>query len=98
MGPGSVTSVSPPVAASTAANGESADLRKAAKGFEEMFLVFLLRAGREGGVGDAVAGSEAVRSTQGMLDAQLARSGAQQSRLGIADAVVRQFSHPMKRG
>lgn len=70
------------------------DLRKAAEGFEEMFLVFMLRAARAGGVGDQIAGSSAVSSTRDMLDAQLARTAAEGTRLGIAEAVARQFTRP----
>lgn len=74
-----------------------AQLRRVAAGFEEMFLLFMLRAGRSGGVGDSLTGSAAVSSTRDMLDAQLARSAAGQAGLGIAEAVVRQFS-PEARG
>ena len=79
-------------AAPSAAADSRAELRRTAAGFEEMFLVFMLRAGRASGVGDSLTGSSAVSSTRDMLDAQLARSAAGRPGLGIAEAVVRQFS------
>ena len=83
--PGNITSA-------TIANSDTAALRTAAAGFEEMFLVFLLRAGRATSMGDDLTGSMAVSATRDMLDAHLARSAAGQSGLGLADAVVRQFT------
>lgn len=85
-----VPPASAPAAPATA--DSRAELRRTAAGFEEMFLVFMLRAGRASGVGDSLTGGTAVSSTRDMLDAQLARSAAGRPGLGIAEAVVRQFS------
>lgn len=87
----------PPIA-SAPPDGRQSDIRTAAAGFEEMFLVFMLRAGRAGGVGDNITGSAAVTATRDMLDAQLARSAASMPRLGIAEAVARQFFSPAQGG
>jgi len=71
----------------------SADhLRQAGEGFEALFLTMLLKAGRAGLPGNDLTGSGAVTASVEMLDAQLARDGATRAGLGIADAVVRQFS------
>lgn len=67
-------------------------LREAAQGFEALFLSTLLKGGRAGSFGDEMTGSQAVDSTRDMLDMSLAQSGASHSNLGIADAVVRQFT------
>jgi flagellar protein FlgJ len=69
-----------------------ADLRKAAEGFEALFLSLMLKAGRAGLPGDDLTGGSAVRSTTDLLDAQLARDAAGRSGFGIADAVARQFA------
>lgn len=67
-------------------------LRKAAEGFEELFLGMLLKSARAATLGDDLTGSHAVTATTEMLDAQLARDGASHTRFGIADAVERQFA------
>lgn len=88
--------MTPPLAPATTGPVEkrpSADqLRQAGEGFEALFLTMLLKSGRAGLPGDDLTGSGAVTSGFEMLDAQLARDGATRAGLGIADAVVRQFS------
>lgn len=82
-----------PVSAEQPDKRPSADqLRQAGEGFEALFLTMLLKSGRAGLPGDDLTGSGAVTSGFEMLDAQLARDGATRAGLGIADAVVRQFS------
>ncbi|TCP61344.1 flagellar protein FlgJ [Rhodovulum bhavnagarense] len=71
---------------------ESERLRKAADGFEEMFLQQILKAGRAGSLGEDLMGGAAVENTRAMLDSALARGMAGSARLGIADAVFRQFA------
>jgi flagellar protein FlgJ len=78
---------------------EDPKLREAAQGFESLFLTTLLKGGRAGSFGDVMTGSQAVDSTRDMLDMTLAQSGARNSNLGIADAVVRQFApHTYRKG
>lgn len=67
-------------------------LRQAGEGFEALFLTMLLKSGRAGLPGDDLTGSGAVTSAFEMLDTHLAQDGATAAGLGIADAVVRQFS------
>lgn len=71
-------------------------LRKAAEGFEELFLTQFLKAAREGHLGEDIMGSSAVDSTRDMFDAQIAKSSAGRTGFGIADAVERQFSRFVK--
>lgn len=71
-------------------------LREAAQGFEAFFLSTFLQAAHGATEGDDLTGSNAVSSAQDMLNTQLADSGSQHSNLGIADAVVRQFSQGVR--
>lgn len=71
-------------------------LRKAAEGFEELFLTQFLKAARAGHLGDDIMGSSAVDSTRDMFDAEIARSSSGRTGFGIADAVERQFSRFVK--
>jgi len=79
-----------PVIADTRPSAE--ELQKAGEGFESMFLAMLLKGGRAGLPGDDLTGSAAVSSSLEMLDTQLAKDAAGRAGLGIAAAVVRQFS------
>ncbi|WIV51267.1 rod-binding protein [Marivivens sp. LCG002] len=74
------------------AQGREEDLRKAAEGFEEFFLRIMLKSARSTGVEDKLTGSSAVKSTQDLFDAEIARVSSGRTGFGIADAVVRQFS------
>lgn len=93
-----ISATAPNTTASQADSRRAADLRKAAEGFEEMFLATLLKGGRAGTLGDDLTGSSAVSQAQSMLDSELAKSSSSASRLGIADAVERQFSRFVKAG
>lgn len=72
--------------------GREDDLRKAAEGFEEFFLRIMLKSARSTGVEDKLTSSSAVKSTQDLFDAEIARVSSGRTGFGIADAVVRQFS------
>lgn len=67
------------------------DLRKAAEGFEAIFLNTFLKAAREASLGDDLMGSSAVDSSRDMFETEVARIAAGSSGLGIAEAVERQF-------
>jgi peptidoglycan hydrolase FlgJ len=71
---------------------EDPKLREAAQGFESLFLATLLKGGHSEAFKDELTGSNAVDSMRDMMDAQLAKSGAAHSGLGIAQSVVRQFT------
>ncbi|WP_434615519.1 rod-binding protein [Tabrizicola sp. M-4] len=71
---------------------QAAELRKAAEGFEEMFLVQFLKAARAASLGEDIMGSSAVDKTRDLFDAEIARSSANRTGLGIAAAVERQFA------
>lgn len=68
------------------------DLRRAAEGFEELFLGLFLKSARAGSLGEDIMGSSAVDSTRDLFDAEIARASAGRTGFGIADAVERQFS------
>lgn len=67
------------------------DLRKAAEGFEAIFLNTFLKAARQASLGDDLMGGSAVESSRDMYETEVARIAAGSSGLGIADAVERQF-------
>jgi flagellar protein FlgJ len=68
------------------------DLRAAAQGFEEVFLAQLLKGGRASLPGSDLTTGQGVQMAQDMLDMHMARHSSGQARLGIAEAVIRQFS------
>lgn len=67
------------------------DLRAAAEGFESLFLAELLKGGRASLPGDELTSSQGVRMAQDMLDTHLAQDASGQARLGVAEAIIRQF-------
>jgi flagellar protein FlgJ len=68
------------------------ELRRAAEGFEELFLTQFLKAARAGSLGDDIMGSSAVDKTRDLFDAEIARASSGRTGFGIADAVERQFA------
>lgn len=74
------------------ANDDAAKLRQAAEGFEALFLNTMLKTARQTKLGEDILGGKGVESMQAMLDTELAQMSAARSRLGIADAIERQFS------
>lgn len=67
------------------------DLRKAAEGFEAIFLNTFLKAARDASLGEDLMGGSAVDSARDMYETEVARLASGTSGLGIADAVERQF-------
>ncbi len=68
------------------------ELRRAAEGFEELFLTQFLKAARAGSLGYDLMGSSAVEKTRDLFDAEIARASSARTGFGIADAVERQFA------
>ncbi len=77
--------------------GGSQDLRKAAEGFESLFVSELLKGGRAGLPGGDLLGNAGVDAARDLLDMELARAAAGRAGLGIADAIERQFA-PLVKG
>lgn len=77
-------SVAPP-------QSDRAALRKAAEGFEELFLTQFLKAAHSGHLAEDIMGGNGVDQFQSMFDSEIARSSAGRTGFGIADAVERQF-------
>lgn len=69
----------------------AADLRKAAEGFEAIFLNTFLKAARETSLGEDIMGGQGVSSARDMYETEVTRIAAGRAGLGIADAVERQF-------
>lgn len=77
---------------SSAGPNSAADLRKAAEGFESIFLNTFMKAAREASLGDDIMGGGGVDAARDMYDTQMAEILSTRSRLGIAEAVQRQFA------
>lgn len=71
---------------------QAAELRKAAEGFEAIFLNTFMKSAREASLGDDLMGSSAVDSAREMYETEVTRLASGRAGLGIADAIERQFS------
>ena len=93
-----LTSISPKMAASLAqTKSRSADLQAAAEQFEALFIHQLLKQARSAKLAEDILGSEAADTYTEMLDQERAKQLSAQMDLGIAEALVKQFSsHAMK--
>jgi flagellar protein FlgJ len=93
-----LTSISPKMAASLAqTKSRSADLQSAAEQFEALFIHQLLKQARSAKLAEDILGSEAADTYTEMLDQERAKQLSAQMDLGIAEALVKQFSsHAMK--
>ena len=88
-----LTSISPKMAASLAqTKSRSADLQAAAEQFEALFIHQLLKQARSAKLAEDILGSEAADTYTEMLDQERAKQLSAQMDLGIAEALVKQFS------
>ena len=88
-----LTSISPKMAASLAqTKSRSADLQSAAEQFEALFIHQLLKQARSAKLAEDILGSEAADTYTEMLDQERAKQLSAQMDLGIAEALVKQFS------
>jgi len=93
-----LTSISPKMAANLAqTKSRHADLQSAAEQFEALFIHQLLKQARSAKLAEDILGSEAADTYTEMLDQERAKQLSAQMDLGIAEALVKQFSsHAMK--
>ena len=93
-----LTSISPKMAASLSqTKSRPADLQAAAEQFEALFIHQLLKQARSAKLAEDILGSEAADTYTEMLDQERAKQLSAQMDLGIAEALVKQFSsHAMK--
>ena len=88
-----LTSISPKMAASLSHTGSRpADLQSAAEQFEALFIHQLLKQARSAKLADDILGSEAGDTYTEMLDQERAKQLSTKINLGIAEALVLQFS------
>lgn len=74
------------------ATDKAEQLKQASEGFESLFLQQMLKAGRAASLSeDNLLSSSAVKTSESLLDAELAKSSAGKAGLGIAQAIYRQF-------
>ena len=88
-----LASISPKMAVSLSqTDSRPKDLRAAAEQFEAMFIHQLLKQARSAKLADDILGSEAGDTYTEMLDQERAKQLSAKMNLGIADALVLQFS------
>ena len=93
-----LTSISPKMAASLSqTESRPADLQAAAEQFEALFIHQLLKQARSAKLADDILGSEAGDTYTEMLDQERAKQLSAEMDLGIADALVNQFSNRVKK-
>ena len=92
-----LASINPKMAASLAQiDNRSMDLQAAAEQFESLFIHQLLKQARSAKLADDILGSEAGDTYTEMLDQERAKQLSAQMDLGIAEALVNQFSNRSK--
>ncbi len=92
-----LAAISPKMAASLAQiDNRPADLQAVAEQFEALFIQQLLKQARSAKLADDILGSEAGDTYIEMLDQERAKQLSAQMNLGIAEALVRQFSARVK--
>lgn len=77
----------------TPAEGRAA-LEQAAAGFESLFIAQVLKGARASLPGNDLFGGTGLTAAEDMLDGEMARLGGSGARLGIAEAILRQFAPP----
>ena len=93
-----LTSISPKMAASLSqTESRPADLQAAAEQFEALFIHQLLKQARSAKLAEDILGSEAGDTYTEMLDQERAKQLSAQMNLGIAEALVKQFSSHVKK-
>ena len=93
-----LTSISPKMAASLSqTESRRADLQAAAEQFEALFIHQLLKQARSAKLAEDILGSEAGDTYTEMLDQERAKQLSAEMDLGIADALVNQFSNRVKK-
>jgi flagellar protein FlgJ len=92
-----LAAISPRMAASlTKIDNRPTDLQAAAEQFEALFIHQLLKQARSAKLADDILGSEAGDTYTEMLDQERAKQLSAQMNLGIAEALVLQFSAQTK--
>ena len=92
-----LAAISPKMAASLAQiDNRPADLQAVAEQFEALFIQQLLKQARSAKLADDILGSEAGDTYIEMLDQERAKQLSAQMNLGIAEALVLQFSGQMQ--
>ena len=68
------------------------EIRKAAQGFESLFLASLMKSARASLPGESLTGGAGVDMAQDLLDQQLSRIAGARAGFGLADAIARQLA------
>ena len=93
-----LASISPKMAANLVGEDKRpTDLQAAAEQFEALFIHQLLKQARSAKLAEDILGSEAGDTYAEMLDQERANQLSAQMNLGIAEALVNQFSNRVKK-
>ena len=93
-----LASISPKMAANLVGEDKRpTDLQAAAEQFEALFIHQLLKQARSAKLAEDILGSEAGDTYAEMLDQERAKQLSAQMNLGIAEALVNQFSNRVKK-
>lgn len=76
----------------TEPNRDMDRMQQAAEGFEGLFLQQMMKAGRAASLGDDLMGGTGTERMEDMLDTTLTETASGRAGLGLADAIVRQFT------
>ena len=71
---------------------DRAALEQAAAGFESLFIAQVLKGARASLPGNDLFGGTGLTAAHDMMDGEMARLGGSGARLGIAEAILRQFA------
>lgn len=89
-----IVRIATPDKPSDSAATDRAALEQAAAGFETLFIAQMLKGARASLPGNDLIGGGGLDAANDMLDGEMARLGGTGARLGIADAILRQFAPP----
>jgi Rod binding domain-containing protein len=78
--------------------GKKPTLEQAGKAFETLFLQTMMKSARDAKLDDGLLNNEAEKPFISMLDNAYSELATKNLRLGIAEAVTRQFSPPPPKG
>ena len=79
-------------------SSSEARLRAASEGFEALFLQQMMKAGRSASLAKGIFDGTGMDTTQSLLDRAMTETGANRSKLGMAEAIYRQFSGHVGKG
>lgn len=81
----------------TKAVGRKPTLDQAGRAFEALFLQTIMKSMREAKLGDGIFDGDAQKPFESMLDHAYSDKASKNLRLGLAEAITRQFTPPSRK-